>query len=113
MDRLRRLFSTTGREPRLAFWRFQLWQQLAMTAAFRPTLRLPIEDNRLRQVVGATALVVALTAVRFATKLTDSFVVSFGVQGIALICIVAGIVWVTRGSDIDAQATPINSGVTL
>lgn len=34
MDRLRRLFSTTGREPRLAFWRFQLWQQLAMTAAF-------------------------------------------------------------------------------
>ena len=34
MDRLRRLFSTTGREPRLAFWRFQLGQQLAMTAAF-------------------------------------------------------------------------------
>ena len=34
MDRLRRLFSTTGRESRLAFWRFQLRQQLAGTAAF-------------------------------------------------------------------------------
>ncbi len=34
MDRLRRLFTTTGRESRLAFWRFQLRQQLAGTAVF-------------------------------------------------------------------------------
>jgi uncharacterized membrane protein YhaH (DUF805 family) len=34
MDRLRKLFNTTGRASRLAFWRFQLRQQLAVIAVF-------------------------------------------------------------------------------
>src|SRR6185369_8336753 len=60
------------------------WRAAAATAAFEPALRSRDAANRPRRFLAATTLIVTLTAVRMAAKLTNSLVVGFGVQAVVL-----------------------------
>jgi anti-sigma factor RsiW len=75
------------------------WRAAAATAAFQPALRLRDAANRARRFLAATALIVTLTTVRMAAKLTNSFVLSFGVQALVLVVLLAAIVWFAHASE--------------
>jgi len=81
------------------------WRAAAATAAFQPALRLRNPSNRLRPLVAATILVVTLTAVRMAAKLTGSLVLSFGLQSVVLVVLLASIVWFAHTSARETSAS--------
>lgn len=75
------------------------WRAAAATAAFQPALRLRDASTPFRRFVAATALIVTLTAVRIAAKLTNSLVLSLGVQAVVLVLLLAAVVWFARISE--------------
>jgi anti-sigma factor RsiW len=75
------------------------WRAAAATAAFQPALRLPDAAHRPRRFLAATTVIMTLTAVRMAAKLTDSLVLSFGLQAVVFATVLAAIVWFAQTSD--------------
>ena len=88
------------------------WLAAAATAAFQPTLRLRAAANLPRRFVAATALIVTLTAVRMAVKVTSSLILSFGVQAVVLVVLLAVIVWFAHTSDHDTSAPQMRAEPT-
>jgi anti-sigma factor RsiW len=81
------------------------WRAAAATAAFEPAVRLRDASNRPREFVAAATLLVTLTAVRMAAKLTDSLVLSFGVQAVVLVVLLAATIWLARTSERELSAS--------
>jgi len=81
------------------------WRAAAATAAFQPVVRLRDASDRFRRFVAATTLIVMLTAVRMAAKLTSSLVLSFGVQAVVLVVLLAAIIWFADASEREASAS--------
>lgn len=82
------------------------WRRAAQTAAFPPALRLPHEGRRPGRFAGTVALVLLLAAVRVEGKVTDVFLLSFGMHAVALVCLVVGVVWLARDGDLDGSIAP-------
>jgi anti-sigma factor RsiW len=80
------------------------WRAAAATAAFQPAFRFGHASNRPGRFVAAATLLVTLTAVRIAAKLTDSLVLSFGVQAVVLVVLLAAIIWLARTSEGEARS---------
>lgn len=83
-----------------------LWRAAAATAAFEPRVHLPAAANRWAWLAGFPALIGALLVLRMLPKLIEAPAFGFGLQGVALAVLIAGIIWFGATGEREAARSP-------